>query len=512
MLKIFLTYLNVSFNFIFMTIILFVLSVYLRHKYNTRILCRIWGVLCIFMLFPIKWIFIFTKRVNEISIISNTMFHSIISTRGSTTNTPVDSAYNFGTKFNLSYLQILLTMCSIWLVGIVLLTIKQVILYQKSKMILNSYSSEIKELNILQIFNEEKENLNIKAKIQLFNNNRIPSPTVIGIFSKTIILPTIEMSDSSIRFILRHELIHIKHWDILLKLICLLMKIIHWYNPIAQFIYYEVNMLIEFSCDEEVLLNCKIDQKKQYATTILNEIRLTKKIRTINPNFANTQKNCLKKRIGNILTPKNKANKFVTLCLICNILIGIGFYAYSNSPVDYYIKGATLLNTQKWYLWGNQIRNSTFTTDVNFNRESESKKFLTTKISDEMIQKTFADSCTEIVTKCSDTNYFIPDLITNTADMALFTTLKGTGWKLNTGQSITIQFELDTNTVVNTKRSGSVVEVGYVVDGNITPISEEMGNKFSYNIIVDKDGEYYFYITNHASGYQIIKNGIIKVG
>ena len=297
MLKIFLTYLNVSFNFIFMTIILFVLSVYLRHKYNTRILCRIWGVLCIFMLFPIKWIFIFTKRVNEISIISNTMFHSIISTRGSTTNTPVDSAYNFGTKFNLSYLQILLTMCSIWLVGIVLLTIKQVILYQKSKMILNSYSSEIKELNILQIFNEEKENLNIKAKIQLFNNNRIPSPTVIGIFSKTIILPTIEMSDSSIRFILRHELIHIKHWDILLKLICLLMKIIHWYNPIAHFIYYEVNMLIEFSCDEEVLLNCKFDQKKQYATTILNEIRLTKKIRTINPNFANTQKNCLKKRI-----------------------------------------------------------------------------------------------------------------------------------------------------------------------------------------------------------------------
>lgn len=171
MLKIFLTYLNVSFNFIFMTIILFVLSVYLRHKYNTRILCRIWGVLCILMLFPIKWIFIFTKRVNEISIISNTMFHSIISTRGSTTNTPVDSAYNFGTKFNLSYLQILLTMCSIWLVGIVLLTIKQVILYQKSKMILNSYSSEIKELNILQIFNEEKENLNIKAKIQLFTIN-----------------------------------------------------------------------------------------------------------------------------------------------------------------------------------------------------------------------------------------------------------------------------------------------------------------------------------------------------
>ena len=308
MLKIFLTYLNVSFNFIFMTIILFVLSVYLRHKYNTRIFCRIWGVLCILMLFPIKWIFIFTKRVNEISIISNTMFHSIISTRGSTTNTPVDSAYNFGTKFNLSYLQILLTMCSIWLVGIVLLTIKQVILYQKSKMILNSYSSEIKELNILQIFNEEKENLNIKAKIQLFNNNRIPSPTVIGIFSKTIILPTIEMSDSSIRFILRHELIHIKHWDILLKLICLLMKIIHWYNPIAHFIYYEVNMLIEFSCDEEVLLNCKFDQKKQYATTILNEIRLTKKIRTINPNFANTQKNCLKKRIGNIWTPNNKAN------------------------------------------------------------------------------------------------------------------------------------------------------------------------------------------------------------
>lgn len=98
------------------------------------------------------------------------------------------------------------------------------------------------------------------------------------------------MSDSSIRFILRHELIHIKHWDILLKLICLLMKIIHWYNPIAHFIYYEVNMLIEFSCDEEVLLNCKFDQKKQYATTILNEIRLTKKIRTINPNFANTQK------------------------------------------------------------------------------------------------------------------------------------------------------------------------------------------------------------------------------
>jgi len=462
------------------------------------------------MLLPVKWVRIFPNEINFINVIPNMVIKDVINYNDFITSDNTVIMYGSGMK--LTYLQVFLIMCTIWLSGVAILAIKQIILYQKSRMVLYKYSSKIENLNILHILDEEKEKLNIKSNIQILCSHKISSPTVFGIFRKTIILPAIQISDTSIRLILRHELVHIKRQDILLKLICVLVKIVHWYNPAAYLIYYEVSLLIEFSCDEEVLLNCSFSQKKQYATMIINTIRLTKNIETITPNFVNTQKAGMKKRICNILATKHKTNKLAVLCLAGAIFIGLIFCGYSDSPVDCNIKGATLLETQKWYLWGHTIKNTTATSDKDLEIESEPTNISATKINDRLFQDIFADSIIEIETDCSGYNYVIPDLITNTADMAIFTTSNDSGWKLNSGQSITIQFELDTDTVKGAKKTGSVVEVGYIFNGNIVPISEEMGSNFINNITINKDGEYYLYITNHASGYQIIKNGLIKIG
>jgi len=131
-------------------------------------------------------------------------------------------------------------------------------------------------------------------KDNIFLSEKVKSPIVYGIFKSKIIVP-VEYKDKDFEFILAHENAHIKRKDNLWRVFAIIVASIHWFNPFSWLFLKHFLSTMELSCDEKVLRNLGEDQKKAYASALL-EIAEAKTLTASAFGGAKTRK-----RIENIL-------------------------------------------------------------------------------------------------------------------------------------------------------------------------------------------------------------------
>ncbi len=70
-----------------------------------------------------------------------------------------------------------------------------------------------------EIFYKMKKEMGIKKKVELICSEYCNSPMTSGILSSFLILPkwTEEIEENKYEYMLQHELVHIKHHDLLIK-------------------------------------------------------------------------------------------------------------------------------------------------------------------------------------------------------------------------------------------------------------------------------------------------------
>ena len=113
----------------------------------------------------------------------------------------------------------------------------------------------------------------LKRRVRVKVSDRIDSPLTYGIFRPVILLPKniYECDEKTAGYILSHELIHIKRFDVLYKLFMVLAVSLHWFNPFAWLMLVFAGRDIELSCDEEVVLskNGSGSKREEYALTLI---------------------------------------------------------------------------------------------------------------------------------------------------------------------------------------------------------------------------------------------------
>ncbi len=97
----------------------------------------------------------------------------------------------------------------------------------------------------------------------------IQSPFVIGIIRPRIILPY-GLSETERCHILKHEKMHIKHHDPLIRVLGILCIILHWWNPLVWLAVHKMNQDMEMYCDEVALKEASSTERKAYANTLLS--------------------------------------------------------------------------------------------------------------------------------------------------------------------------------------------------------------------------------------------------
>ena len=163
----------------------------------------------------------------------------------------------------------------------------------------------------------------------IYESDRIPGAFVMGIFRPVIYLPS-NLTEMERECVLRHERIHIRRRDYLVKLLGLLMVIVHWFNPIAHIAFRLLCKDMEMSCDEAVVSELGEGGKRQYSLALLSAAEKGSGAR-LPLAFGESH---TKSRIKNVLNYK-KAGFRITLCaVIVTAAVVLCLMTVREKPVD----------------------------------------------------------------------------------------------------------------------------------------------------------------------------------
>lgn len=175
------------------------------------------------------------------------------------------------------YRIITVILITIYLIILILL-IRQIVLYITLRIRINKYSLKVYNKDILSILNNEKKNLKIKKDITLKVSGYIDTAMTTGFFRPTILIPENAAKKEDLIWIIRHELVHIHNYDYVYKIMCIIIISIHWYNPFTYFLFKKVSAFSDFNCDEFIVNKINQKQRMQYGFTVLKFSSKTNKI------------------------------------------------------------------------------------------------------------------------------------------------------------------------------------------------------------------------------------------
>lgn len=140
---------------------------------------------------------------------------------------------------------------------------------------------------------------------------------LIGYFRPRIYLPVLQENPQ--RLVLQHEKAHIRRGDNWLMLAGYLAVCIHWFNPAVWLMYLLLSRDVETACDERVIRDLGVTDRKAYAASLLACRKEQRSFRGCPLAFGEVN---LKKRILRVLSHRRPLVWACVLAVICTVLVG----------------------------------------------------------------------------------------------------------------------------------------------------------------------------------------------
>lgn len=103
--------------------------------------------------------------------------------------------------------------------------------------------------------------------IPIYESEYIQTAFLLGLFRPRIYLPLGTGKERI--YVIAHEEMHRKRLDYIVKPLCYLAVVLHWFNPLVWLAFSLMNKDMEMSCDEQVLKNAKEDIRSDYSKSLL---------------------------------------------------------------------------------------------------------------------------------------------------------------------------------------------------------------------------------------------------
>lgn len=130
------------------------------------------------------------------------------------------------------------------------------------------------------LFLETKEKLHLRVWPVLIVSPCVASPCLVGAIRPRILIPESllesggeqapkEADREAVRYILLHELVHLKHGDIWYSWLWTLTLAVHWYNPLFWMLGRWISFDCEAACDDRVLASLSPEERRSYGGSLL---------------------------------------------------------------------------------------------------------------------------------------------------------------------------------------------------------------------------------------------------
>lgn len=141
----------------------------------------------------------------------------------------------------------------IWTVGVILLFNRLAKQFLEIRRIINR-AYETSTISIEQIGGSIGSAI-LPPGVALRITEDLPVPAVVGILHPTILIPKWceqELTREQLELVVTHELIHVRRKDLLVQLLAHLVRIVHWFNPLAYVATARLAHWQEIICDHQI--------------------------------------------------------------------------------------------------------------------------------------------------------------------------------------------------------------------------------------------------------------------
>ncbi len=117
---------------------------------------------------------------------------------------------------------------------------------------LRQHAREIMSTRAVELLEGCRVSARVGCPVQLLESARVPGPCLVGLLRPGIVIPVgmaNDLTDEQLRFIFRHELAHLRRWDLPLNWLLAFVEAFHWFNPLVWWVARQIRWDREEVCD-----------------------------------------------------------------------------------------------------------------------------------------------------------------------------------------------------------------------------------------------------------------------
>ena len=260
----------------------------LRRRYPARVVCALWVIFAVRLLVPVQNSFPdapvqVTPRTTLVEVQTTQVSESVPETSGTEDETvitepqliverhwvPAGTAVTAEIQKSIAFDEIL---AIVWAVGAAAFFAGSMLSYRRFVHRVRRTACDVRDPELLRIYESERERLGLRQRIPLRQTPEADGPMLVGLVHPVLLLPKSGIPLADAPLILRHELTHAKHKDVLCKMVFLLARCVHWFNPVVHLLAWQGAQDLEIACDQSVVHGLDTDAKRQYGQCILNDV------------------------------------------------------------------------------------------------------------------------------------------------------------------------------------------------------------------------------------------------
>lgn len=293
-----------------------------RERYRAKARCWLWLALAAFLLFPVDFsvkdapvqaappqdytLFVGTDKTTIQS--TDHLFGDMAERSGQTSTQvrdsiiarPVTDPAQKATR----YIPVTTILFYGYLAGAAAFLLCQGVSYVRFRRTVRRWRSGVTRGDYRALLQDTARSLNVTAP-EMFVCEAISTPAVTGVLHPQLLLPHEHYDSSDLRYILRHELCHLKRRDMLFKLVLLAANAMHWFNPVVYLMLRQADEDIELACDSAATDGLDRAERAAYSRTLLAAVQSHVRALPATTCFGGTVER-LKRRITNVLGAQKK--------------------------------------------------------------------------------------------------------------------------------------------------------------------------------------------------------------
>ena len=310
-----------------------------RERYRAKTRCWLWLALAVFLLLPVDFsvknapvqaappkdytLFVGTDKTtiqstdNLFGDMAEKSGQSPAAVRDTIIQRPVTNPEQKTTR----YIPVTTILFYGYLAGAAAFLLYQGVSYALFRRTVRRWKRDVSRADYASLLSDTARDLGVSAP-EMIVCEAISTPAVTGLLRPRLLLPHERYDVQELRYILRHELCHLKRRDMLLKLVLLAANAMHWFNPVVYLMLRQADEDIELACDSAATDGLELPERAAYSRTLLAAVQSSVRALPATTCFGGTVER-LKRRITNVLgAQKKRGLGIVALVLALTLTAG----------------------------------------------------------------------------------------------------------------------------------------------------------------------------------------------